>query len=61
MHGMQTILTNACGVCLSVSLSVTNAPNDPGSASPSAAVHVAYAVCTGSLGAAFATSLWPRF
>jgi len=33
MYEMQTTVTNARGVCLSVSLSVTNAPNDPGSAS----------------------------
>jgi len=29
---MQTIVADCCGVSLSVSLSVTNAPNDPGSA-----------------------------
>jgi len=29
MHEMQTIVTSVCAVCQSVSLSVTNAPNDP--------------------------------
>jgi len=33
MHEMQTIVINVRSVRLSVSLSVTNAPNDPGSAS----------------------------
>jgi len=29
MHVMRTIVTDVRGVCLSVSLSVMNAPNDP--------------------------------
>jgi len=34
MHQIQTVVTDVRVVrCLSVSLSVTNAPNDPGSAS----------------------------
>jgi len=41
MHVMHTIVTDVRGVflsaCLSVCLSVTNAPNDSGSASLSAA------------------------
>jgi len=43
MHETPTILTDVHSRCLSVSLSVTNAPNDPGPASLSAAAaHAVY-------------------
>jgi len=41
MHEMQMILTDVRSVCLSV----TNAPNDPGVASLSAAARAVYAAC----------------
>jgi len=41
MHDVQTILSNVCGV----SLSVTDAPNDPGLASLSAAACAVYVAC----------------
>jgi len=62
MLKMQTIFTDVCGVCLSV----TNALNNPGSASlcwvigggGGGACSVHCAVCAGSFGAAFAKCLW---
>jgi len=59
MHEMQTILTDVHGVCLSVSLSVTSALNDPGLASLSVATRAVYVVCTGLFDAAFTKCLWP--
>jgi len=44
MHEMQSILTDVRGVRLSVCLSVTNVPNDPGSAA-ARAVYAACRVC----------------
>jgi len=63
MHEMQTIVTDVCGVCLSVrlsvslsvSLSVLNATNDPHS---EVDLHT-WLHCAGSFGIAFAKLLWP--
>jgi len=45
MPEMQTIRTDVCSVCVSVSLSVTDALNDPGTASMSVAACAVYAAC----------------
>jgi len=52
MHEMQTIVTDVCGVCLSVCLSRGLNRRRRVRCTPRA-------VCTGSFGAAFIKLLWP--
>jgi len=58
MHKVQTIVTDVHGVCLSVCLSVTNTPNDPGSALLCGAISGSACRVCGSFRAAFAEYLW---